>query len=92
MPFVLPAGLATAIAATAATAAVAAEAAFSNGVLAIGPRPVPSELLTALRTAAHDTNPRVAIEALYAFGTLAVEPAGSRRRAASDSGSTSRRW
>ena len=31
---------------------------------------MPSELLTALRTVAHDTNPRVAVEALYAFGTL----------------------
>ena len=59
---------------------VAAEAAFSQGALAIGPRPVPSELLTALRTATHDINPRVAVEALYAFGTLAVEPGGARRR------------
>jgi HEAT repeat protein len=59
---------------------VAAEAAFSQGALAIGPRPVPSEVLTALRAAGHDTNPRVAIEALYAFGTLAVEPGGARRR------------
>jgi HEAT repeat protein len=59
---------------------VAAEAAFSLGPLAIGPRPVPDEVLTALRAAARDTNPRVAIEALYAFGTLAVEPAGARRR------------
>jgi HEAT repeat protein len=59
---------------------VAADAAFSEGPLAIGPRPVPDEVLTALRTAARDTNPRVAIEALYAFGTLAVEPSGARRR------------
>ena len=59
---------------------VAAEAAFSQGPLSIGARPVPSELLTALRTAARDTNPRVAVEALYAFGTLAVEPGGARRR------------
>jgi HEAT repeat protein len=60
---------------------LAADAAFSQGPLALGPRPVPDEVLTALRTAARDTNPRVAIEALYAFGTLAVEPAGTRRRA-----------
>ena len=59
---------------------VAAEAAFSQGVLAIGARPVPDEVLTALRAAARDTNPRVAAEALYAFGTLAVEPGGARRR------------
>ncbi|MEO8259603.1 MAG: HEAT repeat domain-containing protein [Acidobacteriota bacterium] len=59
---------------------VAAESAFSQGPLAIGPRPVPSELLMALRAAAQDTNPRVAVEALYAFGVLAVEPGGARRR------------
>jgi HEAT repeat protein len=59
---------------------VVAEVAFSQGVLAIGPRPVPFEVLTALRTAARDTNPRVAVEALYAFGTLAVEAGGARRR------------
>jgi hypothetical protein len=59
---------------------VAAEAVFSQGVLAIGSRPVPTEALTALRIAARDTNPRVGVEALYAFGTLAVEPGGVRRR------------
>jgi HEAT repeat protein len=59
---------------------VAAEAAFSQGSLVIGPRPVPTEVLMALRTAVRDTNPRVAVEALYAFGTLAIEPAGARRR------------
>jgi HEAT repeat protein len=59
---------------------VAAETLFSQGVLAIGPRPVPDEVLAALRAAARDTNPKVAAEALYAFGTLAVEPAGERRR------------
>jgi HEAT repeat protein len=41
---------------------------------------VPSEVLTGLRSAARDMNPRVAVEALYAFGALAVEPGGSRRR------------
>jgi HEAT repeat protein len=59
---------------------IAAEAAFAQGALAIGPRPVPSEVLTALRAAARDTNPKVAAEALYAFGSLAVESAGGRRR------------
>jgi HEAT repeat protein len=59
---------------------IAADRAFSRGPLALGPRPVPDEVLTALVTAAHDMTPRVAIEALYAFGTLAVEPGGARRR------------
>jgi HEAT repeat protein len=59
---------------------VAADAAFSEGPLAVGARPVPDEVLTALGAAARDTNPRVAIEALYAFGTLAVGSAGGRRR------------
>jgi HEAT repeat protein len=59
---------------------ISAEAAFSGGPTALGPRPVPTEVLTALRTAARDNNPRVALEALYAFGTLANEPVGTRRR------------
>jgi HEAT repeat protein len=59
---------------------VMAEPAFSSGPLAAGPRPVPGEVLTALRTALHDDNPRVALEALYAFGVLAVDPAGAARR------------
>jgi HEAT repeat protein len=60
--------------------AVLAEPAFTSGPLAIGPRPVPAAVLTALRTASRDENPRVAVEALYAFGVLSVEPAGSARR------------
>jgi len=60
--------------------AVQAEAAFSSGPYALGPRPVPAEVLTALRTAARDQNPRVAIEALYAFGVVAVQPGGVVRR------------
>ena len=59
---------------------ISAEAAFSEGPLALGPRPVPPEVLTALRTAARDNNPRVGLEALYAFGALAVEPGGAARR------------
>ena len=59
---------------------VAADAVFDSGPLAIGPRPVPTEVLDALRTAARDDNPRVRLEAMYAFGVLAVEPGGSRRR------------
>ena len=59
---------------------IAAEAAFSAGPLALGAVPVPMEVLTALRTAARDDNPRVGLEALYAFGALASEPTGSVRR------------
>ena len=60
---------------------VAADAIFSTGPLAIGSRPVPSEVLDALRAAARDDNPRVRLEALYAFGVLAVQPGGDARRA-----------
>ena len=59
---------------------IAAESAFSAGRLVIGPLPVPAEVLTALRVAARDGNPRVGLEALYAFGTLASEPAGAARQ------------
>ena len=61
--------------------AVLSEQAFSAGAFALGERPVPMEVLTALRLGARDENPRVALEALYAFGVLAAEPAGSARRA-----------
>jgi HEAT repeat protein len=59
---------------------VAADALFDTGPLAIGPRRVPLEVLNALRTAARDDNPRVRLEAVYAFGVLGVEPRGPRRR------------
>ena len=59
---------------------VAADAVFDTGPLAVGSQPVPMEVLDALRTAARDDNPRVRLEAVYAFGVLAVEPGGSRRR------------
>ncbi len=61
--------------------AVQAEPAFSAGPGAVGSRPVPVEVLTGLRTAARDENSRVAVEALYAFGTLAIQPGGDARRA-----------
>lgn len=60
---------------------ILAEAAFSAGPMALGPRPVPLDVLTALRAAARDDNPRVAVEALYAFGTLASEARPGDRRA-----------
>jgi len=59
---------------------IVAETAFTSGPLALGPRPVPAEVLSALRDAARDDNPRVALEALYAFGTIAVQPGGAARR------------
>ncbi len=59
---------------------IAAAAAFSAGPVALGPRVVPPDVLTALRAAARDANPRVALEAIYAFGALAVGSAGGQRR------------
>jgi HEAT repeat protein len=60
---------------------IAAESAFSAGPLALGATPAPMEVLTALWAAARDKNPRVGLEALYAFGTLAAGPVGPARRA-----------
>jgi HEAT repeat protein len=60
--------------------AIAAETAFSTGPTAIGARSVPPEVLSALLTAIRDENPRVGLEALYAFGTLASQPSGPARR------------
>jgi len=59
---------------------IVAEKAFAAGPLVIGSRAVPPEVLAALRTAAADQHPRVSLEALYAFGVLAVRPAGAARR------------
>jgi len=61
--------------------AVQAEPAFTAGTNALGARAVPGEVLSALRIAMRDQTPRVAIEALYAFGVLAIQPAGESRRA-----------
>lgn len=60
--------------------AIAADALFNAGPLTLGPRSVPTEVLDALRTAARDDNPRLRLEAVYAFGVLAIEPRGARRR------------
>jgi HEAT repeat protein len=59
---------------------ISAESVFTAGPAAIEPRPVPVEVVTALRTAAHDDNPRVATEAMYAFGALAPELGGRGRQ------------
>jgi HEAT repeat protein len=58
---------------------VASDVAFSRGPLVLGSHTVPREVLTALRAGVHDKTPRIALEALYAFGTLAVQPLGSAR-------------
>jgi HEAT repeat protein len=57
-----------------------AEASFDAGPLAVGSLHVPPEVLTALRAAGRSDNPRIAVEGVYAFGTLGVEPAGAARR------------
>lgn len=59
---------------------IAADAAFSGGRLVLSALPVPAEVLAALRSAARDENPRVALESLYAFGTLGAGAAGAARR------------
>jgi HEAT repeat protein len=59
---------------------VLAESAFSSGPLALGVHAVPIEVLTALRRGARDDNPRIALEALYAFGVLGSDPSGDARR------------
>ena len=60
--------------------AIAAEAAFTAGPEAVGPQAVPFDVLTALRAASRDDNPRVGLEAIYAFGVLCAEPAAGGRR------------
>jgi HEAT repeat protein len=59
---------------------VSSETAFSAGPEAIGSTPVPLQVFAALRTAFRDENPRVAIEALYAFGALSAGVDGEARR------------
>jgi HEAT repeat protein len=52
---------------------IAAEQTFAAGPSALGPSRVPAVVATSLATASRDPNARVAVEALYAFGTLAGE-------------------
>ena len=59
---------------------ILAEPLFSAGPSAVGARHVPMEVLAALRAAWRDDNPRVGLEALYAFGALGDEPSGADRR------------
>ena len=58
---------------------VASDAFWAGPMTSTG-RPAPPQVLAALRTAAHDDNPRVAVEALYAFGALASEVKGTARQ------------
>jgi HEAT repeat protein len=58
---------------------IAADVAFSRGPLVLGSHTVPREVLAALLAGAHDKTPKIALEALYAFGTLAVQPLGGAR-------------
>ena len=60
---------------------IAAEPIFSAGPSAVGPARVPAVVATNLASASRDPNARVAVEALYAFGTLAGEVPGTDRPA-----------
>jgi HEAT repeat protein len=59
---------------------ILAEPAFTAGPSVLGALPIPAEVLDALRFATRDNNPRVGLEALYAFGTLGWSPSGAPRR------------
>lgn len=59
--------------------AMGAGEAFSSGPSVLAFRPVPMEVLNALRAAMHEDHPRVGLEALYAFGTLGYVSAGAAR-------------
>ena len=57
---------------------------FRQGPQAIDPRPVQRDVLTNLRSAAHDKTSSVAVDALYTFGTLAENAYRSERVALLD--------
>lgn len=56
---------------------VMAEAAFSAGPFALGVHHVPAEVMSALLSAVPDDNAYIGLEALYAFGALAPNAAGT---------------
>jgi HEAT repeat protein len=60
---------------------IAAEPIFSAGPSALGPQRVPLQVPAALVAASIDRTPRVAVEALYAFGALAGEVNSADRAA-----------
>ena len=59
---------------------VMAEAAFSAGPFALGVQQVPAEVMSALLSAVPDDNAYIGMEALYAFGALAPNAAGTELR------------
>ena len=68
-----------------------AAAAFDLGPLAVWPRPVPAELVTALLQAVDDENAKVRLEAIYALGVIAQAPLAADQVAAADQGAGSLR-
>jgi HEAT repeat protein len=60
---------------------IAAEA-FDLGPFAVWPRPTPPELVDSLLRALDDENPKVRLEAIYAFGIVARPPLGAEQQAA----------
>jgi HEAT repeat protein len=58
---------------------ISAEAIFEQGSSLLDPRPVPGDVLAALRATVNDEHPEVAREALYAFGALADNAYGAYR-------------
>ncbi len=65
---------------------ISAAALFRQGSVVLNPRPVELPVLAALRATSRDDNPRVGVEALYAFGLLADNVyGGDRRRLLTDS-------
>lgn len=58
-----------------------AQSIFESGWRALDPRVVPAAVLTSLRSATHDDNSGVAVEALYAFGALGANVYGRERTA-----------
>lgn len=60
---------------------IEAEPTFSAGPAAMGAERVPAAVLAALVSASRDPNARVAVEALYAFGSLAGESRSADRAA-----------
>jgi hypothetical protein len=66
---------------------IEAEPTFAAGPSALAATRVPAAVVTALASASRDPNARVAVEALYAFGSLAGEvPASERAAVLSQSG------
>lgn len=61
---------------------------FRQGPQAIDPRPVPRDVLTNLRSAAHDQTASVAVDALYTFGLLAENAYRGERTAMLDASSS----